>query len=60
MFVNPKLFFFYNSRNPFVNGDRKCLFILEDNPKQEKYQITTNIPEGYYRICSVLTLKLQR
>jgi hypothetical protein len=28
-------------------------------PKQEKYQITINIPEGYGRICSC-RLKLQR
>jgi hypothetical protein len=27
MFVNPKLF--TNSRNPFVNGIEKCLFILD-------------------------------
>jgi hypothetical protein len=40
MFVNPKLF--TNSRNPFVNGDRK-MPIYFGYPKQEKYQITINI-----------------
>jgi hypothetical protein len=45
MFVNPKLFF-TNSRNPFVNGDRQ-MPIYFGYPKQEKYQITISIPEGY-------------
>jgi hypothetical protein len=45
MFINPKLFF-TNSRNPFVNGDRQ-MPIYFGYPKQEKYQITISIPEGY-------------
>jgi hypothetical protein len=48
MFIN--LNYLQTSRNPFVNGDRKMP--IYGYPKQEKYQITINIPEGYGRICS--------
>jgi hypothetical protein len=44
MFIN--LNYFYKSRNPFVNGDRQ-MPIYFGYPKQEKYQITISIPEGY-------------
>jgi hypothetical protein len=45
MFINPKLFF-TNSRNPFVKEERQ-MPIYFGYPKQKKYQITINIPEGY-------------
>jgi hypothetical protein len=45
MFINLN-YFFTKSRNPFVNGDRK-MPIYFGYPKQEKYQITISIPEGY-------------
>jgi hypothetical protein len=45
MFINPKLFF-TNSRNPFMKEERQ-MPIYFGYPKQKKYQITINIPEGY-------------
>jgi hypothetical protein len=45
MFINLN-YFFTKGRNPFVNGDRK-MPIYFGYPKQEKYQITISIPEGY-------------
>jgi hypothetical protein len=50
MFVNPKLFF-TNSRNPFVNGDRKCLFIL-DIPNRKNIRLLLIFLKVTGRICS--------
>jgi transglutaminase-like putative cysteine protease len=45
MFVNPMLFFSLN-KNPFVQEKRK-MPIYFGYPKQEKYNINIEIPEGY-------------
>jgi hypothetical protein len=45
IFVNPKLFF-TNSKNPFVKEARE-MPVYFGYPKQQKHQITINIPEGY-------------
>ena len=45
MFINPMLFFTQN-KNPFVQEKRK-MPIYFGYPKQEKYNINIEIPEGY-------------
>jgi len=45
MYINPMLFF-TDSTNPFVQ-EKRVLPIYFQYPKQEKYNITIEIPEGY-------------
>ena len=45
MYINP-LLFFTESKNPFVEEKRELPIYL-GYPKQEKYNITIKIPEGY-------------
>jgi hypothetical protein len=56
MFINPMLFFTLN-KNPFVQ-EKRLMPIYFGYPKQEKYNINLEIPEGYIVESTPKTMKI--